>query len=433
VARANGLGVKSGVGLVVANMIGAGVLVSAGYMVQGMSAGPLLLAWALGLVLALCGAQAYGALSRSITRSGGEYRYLSDLIHPFIGSLAGWGSLLIGFSAPIAIDAVVVGWFSQTLGLPVDPLVVGSALIVGLAVVHGVQWRTSAGFQNVLVGVKLVLVLGLVLVGLAYGSSTWPQWTPPSPPEGQSTWDLILENQFWIAFAFSGWNAVVYASDEFENPSRDVPKAMMIGCGLVGVIYMLVNWVFVANLDPSSAQVVFAYGTDSYVTLGHVLVEQLLGPSAGAWMSVFVIIAMVSAMSAMMLVGPRVYAEMAQDGGLPAFMRAKEGRPPFAATVLQAAVALVLLHTHTVLQAIKSSSSVLMLFTALAVAGVWIMRWRGQATSALTLGAASLYMVLVSWILWTGLSRDGDAKTLMLFGLMALLAAGSTWAGRRAA
>jgi hypothetical protein len=61
------------------------------------------------------------------------------------------------------------------------------------------------------------------------------------------------------------------------------------------------------------------------------------------------------------------------------------------------------------------------------------MRWRGQATSALTLGAASLYMVLVSWILWTGLSRDGDAKTLMLFGLMALLAAGSTWAGRRAA
>jgi APA family basic amino acid/polyamine antiporter len=426
VARTNGLGLKSGVGLVVANMIGAGVLVSAGYMVQGMSAGPLLLAWALGLVLALCGAQAYGALAKSITRSGGEYRYLSDLFHPFVGNMAGWGSLLIGFSAPIAIDAVVVGWFSKTLGLGVEPLWVGTILILGLALIHGIQWKTSTLFQNLLVAIKFVLVLGLVVIGLTYGASQWPTWVPPSPPEGKGAWDLILENQFWIAFAFSGWNAVIYASDEFENPSKDVPRAMMLGCALVGIIYLLVNWVFVANLDPQSAAVVFSYGNDSYVTLGHVLVDQLMGGSAASWMSVFVIIAMVSAMSAMMLVGPRVYAEMAQDGCLPRFMKAKDGRPPFAAVVLQAAVALVLLHTHTVLQAIKSSSAVLMLFTALAVAGVWVMRMRGERTSVLTLGAATIYMVLVSWILYTGLSREADEKTLGVFVLIVVLALVST-------
>jgi len=432
-ARSGGLGLKSGVGLVVANMIGAGVLVSAGYMVQGMEAGPLLLAWVLGMVLALCGARAYGALSRSITRSGGEYRYLTDLFHPFVGNMAGWGSLLIGFSAPIAIDAVVVGWFSKTLGLGVDPLVVGTVLILALALIHGIQWRTSTLFQNLLVAVKFVLVLGLVGVGLTYGASTWPAWVPPSPPVDKTTWDLILENQFWIAFAFSGWNAVIYASDEFEQPSRDVPRAMMLGCALVGIIYLAVNWVFVANLDPKSASVVFSYGNDSYVTLANVLVEQLLGAGAAAWMSVFVIIVMISAMSAMMLVGPRVYAEMAEDGCLPGFMKARDGRPPFAAVLLQAAVALVLLHTHTVLQAIKSSSSVLMLFTALAVAGVWMMKRRGEQPSALSLMAATVYMVLVSWILWTGLSRDGDEKTLAVFGLMAILAAASTLVGRRRA
>jgi uncharacterized membrane protein YfcA len=94
--------------------------------------------------------------------------------------------------------------------------------------------------------------------------------------------------------------------------------------------------------------------------------------------------------------------------------------------VLQAVVALVLLHTHTVLQAIKSSSAVLMLFTALAVAGVWVMKVRGERTSVLTLGAATIYMVLVSWILYTGLSREGDEKTLGVFGLIVVLALVST-------
>jgi len=432
-AKQDGLGLKSGIGLVVANMIGAGVLVSAGYMVQGMEAGPLLLAWVLGMGLALCGARAYGALARSITRSGGEYRYLSDLFHPFVGNMAGWGSLLIGFSAPIAIDAVVVGWFSQTLGVPVDPLVVGSGLIIVLALVHGLQWRTSTVFQNLLVAIKFALVLGLVYVGLRYGSSSWPAWVPPKAAPDKTTWDLILENQFWIAFAFSGWNAVIYASDEFENPSRDVPRAMMLGCALVGLIYLAVNWVFVANLTPDDAQVVFSYGKDSYVTMGHVLVDTLLGGNAAMWMSIFVIIAMTSAMSAMMLVGPRVYAEMAEDGSLPSFMKAREGRPPLVATLLQAAVALFLLHTHNIREAVDSSGSVLLLFTALSVAGVWMMKRRAEVSSRLTLVAASIYLVLTGWILWTGLNMKGSVKTLWLFGLMTLLAAGSTWVGQRRA
>ncbi len=432
-AKQDGLGLKSGIGLVVANMIGAGVLISAGFMVQGLHAGPLLLAWVLGLGLALCGAKAYGTLAKSITRSGGEYRYLTDLFHPFVGNMAGWGSLLIGFSGPIAIDAVVVGWFATTLGLPVAPTVVAACVIVVLTMVHGLQWRTSTTTQNILVGIKLVLVLGLVAVGLRYGASVWPDWAPPSPPEDGDTWGLILKNQFWIAFAFSGWNAVVYASYEFKDPARDVPRAMMLGCALVGLIYLAVNWVFVANLTPESATVVFKYGSDGYVTLAHVLVEQLLGSGAAAWMSVLVIIAMLSAMSAMMLVGPRVYAEMADDGCLPGFLRAKEGKPPLVATILQAVVALVLVSTHTILEAVESSSSVLMLFTALSVAGVWMMKRGGVKVSVFSLAAATIYMVLVTWILWTGLDMKGSEKTVVLFGLMVVLAGASTWMGRKKA
>ena len=90
----NKIGLKSGIGLVIANMIGSGVLISAGFMTQNMYASAILGAWILGLLIATCGAKSYGVLATTITRSGGEYRYLSDLFHPFLGNMAGWGSLI---------------------------------------------------------------------------------------------------------------------------------------------------------------------------------------------------------------------------------------------------------------------------------------------------------------------------------------------------
>ena len=169
------LDLRSGVGLIIANMIGAGVFLSAGFMAQDMSAGPLLLAWVFGAVLALCGAIAYGAVAADSGESGGEYRYLSDHIHPFLGYMAGWGSLLLGFSAPIAVDAIAVGAYGNTLvDTGIDPRHIGAFSIVLLCGVHAFHLQTSRGIQNALVALKLVLVLGFVALGLSVGSAAWP-------------------------------------------------------------------------------------------------------------------------------------------------------------------------------------------------------------------------------------------------------------------
>ena len=109
------LGRWTGVGLVAANMIGAGVLLSTGFMAQELNPSAILVAWCLGLTIALLGAWTYGSIAGINQKSGGEYRYLSDYIHPALGYQAGWASLLIGFSAPIAVDAAVVGAFANTL------------------------------------------------------------------------------------------------------------------------------------------------------------------------------------------------------------------------------------------------------------------------------------------------------------------------------
>ena len=131
---------------------------SAGFSAQDLAPGPLLFGWVIGAVLALCGVVAYAEVARLRPRSGGEYRYLSELWHPFLGYLAGWTSLLIGFSAPVAVDAYAAGAFAQKLIPSLSPELFAVVAIAVLTVVHAIGLRSSARIQNGLFAVKVALL-----------------------------------------------------------------------------------------------------------------------------------------------------------------------------------------------------------------------------------------------------------------------------------
>lgn len=418
------LGLKSGIGLVIANMVGAGVFLSTGFMAQSLSPGQILLAWIIGGVLALCGAKAYAEVARLVPEGGGEYRYLSSLMHPALGYLAGWASLLVGFSAPTALDALAAGAFARAVVPSLEPRLVGALLIITLTSVHALGLYLSARVQNVLVGVKVLLLLAFVGVGVIYGSLSWPTWTPPSPTD--SPVSEVLGSLFFIAFAFSGWNAAIYAADEFEQPERNVPRAMLIGCLAVGALYLVVNFIFVANLTPAQGTVVFQYddftslkGQFDQVTLGQAVMAALLGPVAAKVMSAVMLLLFISAMSAMLLVGPRVYAAMAKDGFLPKFLRAKEGKPPTGAVLLQGAIALLLLFTHDVRSVLSNVGAILVLFAALTVSGLFVARARGKDPSVVSLLCAGVYVLSALWMLF-----EGFKKSPTLLGWVAVVALG---------
>ncbi len=360
---ASGRGVWSGAGLVVANMIGVGVMISAGFMAQSMGPIPILLAWIVGAGIALAGVVAYSAICAEIGESGGEYRFLSDLVHPFLGYVAGWGSLVLGFSAAIAVDALAIGSYLRTLVPGVEPRLVGAGVVVLFTMVHAGRWLHGFAWQNALVLVKLGFLVAFVALGIVLGSRQMPTWSPPDAEAGFPFEELVV-NQFWIAFAFSGWNAAIYLAREFRNPTRDVGRAMILGLICVSVLYLLINWVFVANLTPNEAQAVFTY-EQSRITLGHLVATQLFGDIGGVVMSVFVIVAFISAISAMMIVGPRVYAAMAGDGFLPKVFVGQAGKPPTASVILQAGVVMLLLFSQTLRESLQAASAFLMLFTAL--------------------------------------------------------------------
>jgi basic amino acid/polyamine antiporter, APA family len=408
------LGVPSGIALVVSNMVGAGVFVSAGFMAQDMGPGTILAAWAVGAVIALCGARAYAQVAMWVPRSGGEYRYLSDLLHPALGYLAGWASLLVGFSAPIAANALAAGAFAATIVPGVEPRVVGVLVILVLTVIHAAGLHASKWTHNALVVVDALLLLGFVAVGLTLGDNTWPTWTPPNPAVGFPV-KAFATSLFYIAFAFAGWNAAVYVASDFRDPKRDVPRAMLAGGSMVAVLYLAVNWVFVANLTPEQGRAVFEYESKR-VTLGHLVVQDILGTAGGQAMSVLAIIALVSAASAMTVVGPRVCAAMAEDGFLPRVLRGREGKPPRASVWLQSALATLLVFTHTLQQVLSNVGAILTLFAALVSCAIFyeVFRPRGrEAPGAVVLACAGVHVASAVWMLYFGL-RGGTRLWLWI-------------------
>jgi len=417
-----GFGLGSGVGLVVANTVGVGVLTNTGYMAGQLGAREILLAWLVGGAMALSGARSYAAIAAAIPGSGGEYRYLSDLWHPFLGSLAGWTSLLVGFSAPVALAASAIEPFFATLWPGVPSMLVSVTVIVAATASQVFNLRWSKRIQDGFAVLKAVLLAGFIVAGFAFGSHAIPNWRAPDATGSLPVRPFAVA-LVYIAFAFSGWNTTSYAAEEFRDPRRTVPRAMMMGTAIVTVVYLAVNWIFVANLS-GERLVEWLKEDTSRITLAHLLMGELAGARAARLVSLLVVLSLVSSVISMTMVGPRVSAAMAREGFLPQSLAGRAHHPPVGSILLQGALALLLLTTHHFEQLLRSVGSILTLTSGLTVVGVLRLRFASRAEnrpSGLVCGAALFYLAGSSWILWFTLAEA--PRTLIWLAIVAAAAA----------
>ena len=156
------IGLVSAAALVIGNMIGVGVFTTSGFALADLGRREwVMLAWLVGGLLAMCGAISYGALARRILESGGEYTFLSRTIHPMAGFVAGWISLLAGFTAPIAAAALgLQAYLVGSGGGGVRPEWIGTGTILVVGLMHGLRLREGLLLQNFAVGLKLVAIAG---------------------------------------------------------------------------------------------------------------------------------------------------------------------------------------------------------------------------------------------------------------------------------
>src|SRR5262245_2843594 len=227
---------------VVSNMVGTGVFTTTGFMVAaGAAGGDVLVAWLIGGLLALCGALCYGEISAHLPESGGEYVFLTRLVHPSVGYVAGWISMIVGFAAPVAASAMAMHLYLQTV-MPWWPSRFMAVItIVAIAVLHAFDLRMGSRVQTSLWAIKVALIVAFVAGVLLSG--------------GGNAGRLTFNPEFWtsgpfagllvfVSFAYSGWNAAAYMGAEVAHPDKTVPRALAFGTVLVTALYLSLNFAY---------------------------------------------------------------------------------------------------------------------------------------------------------------------------------------------
>ena len=375
------LGLFAAASIVVANMIGTGVFTSAGYQAAGLhDPTTMMLTWVVGGIIARCGAAAYAELGAMMPKAGGEYVYLREAYHPAVGAMSGWASLTAGFSAPIAASAMLFAKYLAKVFPTIDhdasKMWIAIALVVAMSCLHGFDTVIGGRVQAVFTAAKTALIVVFSGAGLLVGHGSWSHFASVSGGTSNVWTTSFAISLMYVSFAYSGWNAAAYIAGDIRDPRRNVPRALLLGTGLVMVLYILLNLVFIYAVPPD---VLAGAGssTGPIAEVGDAAARALFGNAAGNLISTLIALALVSAVSAMVMAGPRVYSAMADDHALPNQLawRSKRG-VPLVAVALQGVLAIVMIVFLPFDSVIRYVGATLSIFAGLTVAAVPILRRR---------------------------------------------------------
>ncbi|MFK8162251.1 MAG: APC family permease [Lewinella sp.] len=370
-ATPNKIGWRSAAALVLANMIGTGAFTTLGLQLEWIANGPvLLLLWAIGGLVAWCGAVSYAELGTRLPRSGGETHFLAEIFHPLLGFLSGWVSLTVGFAAAVALSAMAVGqYLAAWTGW--HPLCTAAASIVLLSLAHSFGTKESSTLQNILTAIKLMVVLALGLAGALL----------PAPEGAMVDWSVNTLETVWspgaavamisVFYAFSGWNAAAYIVEEIREPNKNLPRALVVGTLVVSGLFLLLQYGFLRQAGSAALS--------GQIDVAQIAAGAMFGEQAGQMVSVLIGVLLLTGISAMIWIGPRVVRAMGDSHQLwRTFGELSKNGLPLRATWLQGGISLFLVFTSSFERVLMYSGFVLQLFTFLAVAGLLVLRLRSR-------------------------------------------------------
>jgi basic amino acid/polyamine antiporter, APA family len=347
-----GLTLVDGTMIVIGSMIGSGIFITSAESSRLVgSPGWLLVAWALAGVMTITGALCCAELAAMMPRAGGPYVFLRQAYSPGTGFLFGWSLFLVVQTGTIAAVAVAFANFTGVLlhGIDAKNYIIGPhrlpsflsgyaislstaqllavAMIVVLTLTNMRGLKTGKFIQNTFTFTKTAALIGLIVVGLvlgwnhasaAYTSSWWTPWANGwNPQEAQP--GLALAGGMALAiilgramtgplFAQSAWNNVTFTAGEVQNPGRNLPLALLIGCGVVVGLYLLANLAYVVTLPLAGIQKA-DQGRVASATM-----QAVFGPKGAIIMAVAIMISTFGCNNGLILAGARVYFAMARDG-----------------------------------------------------------------------------------------------------------------------
>ena len=351
-------------------MIGTGVFTSLGFqLVDIKSVFALLLLWIIGGALAFCGAVSYSELSTALPRSGGEYHILSKTIHPSVGFSAGIVSVTIGFVAPSVLAAMALGSYFSSIIPSVSEFWIAFFVITFLHVLHVYKLNWGLYFQNYTTLLKVILILSFIFFGLTHQPVHNIQILPD-----HKDLSVIFSAQYaialiWVSYAYTGWNSVIYISGELKHPEADISKTMFFSTGLVTILYVLLNFVFLYT-TPNELMV-------GQIDIGYIAGQGIFGENGSKLVALGISFLLLSTVSSYIYIGPRIIQIVSEDHKVLSFLRSDKSEIiPKSSFIAQLIISYIFLLTSTFEQVLMYAGAALTITSSLTVLSLFVLRVR---------------------------------------------------------
>jgi APA family basic amino acid/polyamine antiporter len=362
------IGLVTACGLVIANIIGTGVFTSLGFQLADIRSGfALIMLWVVGGVAAVCGALCYGELSAALPRSGGEYHFLSEIYHPALGFMAGFVSATVGFAAPIALAGMAFGKYFQGVFGFGSPVLLSFLLVWIVGLFHLGNLRLGSAFQNLWTVVKLLLIAVLIAAGFLMEPKQPVNFLPRSGDTISIFSGAFAVSLVYVMYSYSGWNASSYIISEVKRPERNVPKSLLFGTIVVIATYVLINAAFLISTPQTELR--------NQIEIGLIAGKHIFGEQGGRVVGLLICLGLISTISSMTWIGPRVTMSMGEDHWLLRFLarKSRAGLPTNAIT-FQLLIVTLLLLTRSFEAVVQYTQFSLLLCSLLTVIGVIVLR-----------------------------------------------------------
>lgn len=422
--------------VVIASMIGAGILTTSGFTLRETGNPQALLGlWLLGGIMALAGAVTVAELATMLPKAGGDYLYVREAFGPGAGFVSGWSTFVLGFAAPTAVVAstainylfsfVPADWLDTWPGWLVTSRIplVASIMIALVTIGHCFGHRQSSIIQVISTSIKLLILLGLALLGLLVGKGNWNHLSQGGMP----TYDqlpALSVGLIYIGYAYSGWNGASYLAGEVRHPRTLIPRALITGCLVVIGLYLILNLTFVYALDPNEMK---QLPMEQVARVAELAASRLFGSQVSTVLSTLLGLTLVASVSAYLLAGPRVMYAMARDGYFFRFVGKLHPlyNVPVASTIMQGLLAICFLWSGTFLQLLDYTSVGLAALSGLTVACVYPLRKRRDLAEAYRMPfypwPPLLYLCLTLWTVTQALLQSERRwPTLLSLGTIAI-------------
>lgn len=416
------LGLGAAISLVIGEVIGVGIFLTPAQMARSVGS-PfwLLVIWLTMGAMAFAGALCYGELAARHPEAGGGYVYLREAYGPATAFLYGWKCLLVldpGLTAALAMGlAGYVGAVATLSAGAVKVVAVGAIVLMAAANILGL--RFSARIIATLTVTKLGLLGLIIAAGFLSGSGSWDHFVPLVEQRSGSAplMAALAGGMISAFFSFAGWWDAAKLAGEVKEPGKVLPRALGVGVMVVTVVYILTSAVFL-YLVPLEQ-----------VTSGEAFAAQagqaIFGAAGARVFSGIVIVSVLTSLAVYLMVAPRVYYAMARDGLF--FQGVAQVHPRFGtparAILIQAVLASVLVAVGSFDQVVAYLIFMTVLFVAITVAAVFILRRRPAAPGTYrTTGypfTPVLFLVLVAVLLYL-LASNNPKEAALGAGVVAL-------------